>query len=108
MQSGLLLEGSTLAGKRPRDSHMATAPASNMPSGRSAIPPALFNACFVLFTINAVYFPIAWLSHWWIYDPAGLGIPTDFVNVWAAGKLVLDGTPALAYDWSIQKKVEVA
>jgi arabinofuranan 3-O-arabinosyltransferase len=78
------------------------------PPERSAIPPALFNACFVLFTINAVYFPIAWLSHWWIYDPTGLVIPTDFVNVWAAGKLVLDGTPALAYDWDIQKKVEVA
>ena len=88
---------------------MATAvPALITPPVRSAIPPALFNACFALFTINAVYFPIAWFSHWWIYDPTGLGIPTDFVNVWAAGKLVLDGTPALAYDWDIQKKVEVA
>ena len=44
----------------------------------------------------------------WIYDPDGLGFPTDFVNVWAAGKLVLDGTPALAYDWDIQKKIELA
>lgn len=87
---------------------MATAPTLITPLGRSAIPPALFNACFVLLTINVVYFPIAWLSHWWIYDPEGLGIPTDFVNVWAAGRLVLDGAPALAYDWDIQKKVEVA
>jgi arabinofuranan 3-O-arabinosyltransferase len=87
---------------------MATAPASITPHDPRAIPPALFNACFVLFTINAVYFPIAWFSHWWIYDSAGLGIPTDFVNVWAAGRLVLDGTPALAYDWDIQKKIEVA
>ena len=88
---------------------MATAtPALITPSDRSTIPSALFNTCFVLFTINAVYFPIAWFSHWWIYDPAGIGIPTDFVNVWAAGKLVLDGTPALAYDWDIQKKIEVA
>ena len=38
----------------------------------------------------------------------GLGIPTDFVNVWAAGRLVLDGLPAQAYDWDIQKQVEVA
>ena len=38
----------------------------------------------------------------------GLGIPTDFVNVWAAGKLVLEGHPALAYDWDIQKQIEVA
>ena len=35
----------------------------------------------------------------------GLGIPTDFVNVWSAGRLVLDGHPALAYDWDIQKQV---
>jgi hypothetical protein len=35
-------------------------------------------------------------------------MPTDFVNVWAAGRLVLDGHPAQAYDWVIQKQVEVA
>src|ERR1700756_5317689 len=64
----------------------------------------LFNACLVLFVINLSSFP----AHWWIYDPNGLGIPTDFVNVWAAGRLVLDGHPALAYDWDIQKNVEVA
>jgi hypothetical protein len=62
----------------------------------------------VLCTINAVYFPVAYLMHAWIYDPNGLGFPTDFVNVWAAGKLVLDGTPALAYDWDIQRKIELA
>jgi arabinofuranan 3-O-arabinosyltransferase len=77
-------------------------------SAPSAIPASLFNTCFVLFVINASFFPAALFSHWWIYDPDGLGIPTDFVNVWAAGRLVLDGHPALAYDWDIQKKVEVA
>src|SRR4051812_5642344 len=107
MQSGLLLEDvSVLA--RAMGFRMAEATAPITPASSHAIPSALFNACFVLFTINAVYFPIAWFSHWWIYDPTGLGIPTDFVNVWAAGKLVLDGTPALAYDWDIQKKIEVA
>ena len=47
-------------------------------------------------------------AHWWIFDEHGLGIPTDFVNVWSAGRLVLDGHPALAYDWDIQKQVQVA
>ena len=75
---------------------------------QSAIPPALFNACFVLAVINIVYFPVAYLSHWWIYDPDGLGIPTDFVNVWAAGRLALEGHPALAWDWDVQRKVELA
>ena len=73
-----------------------------------AIPPTLFNACFVLFVINASFFPASFFQHWWIFDKDGLGIPTDFVNVWAAGRFVLDGHPALAYDWAIQKKVEVA
>src|SRR5215470_2726815 len=73
-----------------------------------AIPPAFFNACFVLFVINASFFPAAYFSHWWIYDPNGQGIPTDFVNVWAAGRLALDGSPALAYDWDVQKQVELA
>ena len=54
------------------------------------------------------YFPAAYFAHWWIYDPDGLGIPTDFVNVWAAGRLALEGHPAQAWDWDIQKQVELA
>ena len=83
-----------------------TAPTIVPPPG--AIPPALLNACFALFVVHASFFPAAYFSHWWIYDPNGLGIPTDFINVWAAGRLVLDGLPAQAYDWDIQKQVEVA
>jgi arabinofuranan 3-O-arabinosyltransferase len=82
-----------------------SAPAITKPG---AIPASLLNACFVLFVINAVFFPTAYFSHWWIFDANGLGIPTDFVNVWSAGKLVLEGHPALAYDWDIQKQVQVA
>src|ERR1700704_1813984 len=74
----------------------------------NAIPASLLNVCFGLFVINAVFFPSAFSAHWWIFDAKGLGIPTDFVNVWSAGKLVLDGHPALAYDWDIQKQVQVA
>jgi arabinofuranan 3-O-arabinosyltransferase len=74
----------------------------------SVIPPALFNACFALVVINVCYFPVAYFSGMWIWEKSGLGVPTDFVNVWAAGKLVLDGHPALAYDWDIQKQVELA
>src|SRR6195256_1220674 len=74
----------------------------------NAIPAALLNTCFVLFVINAAFFPTAFFAHWWIFDENGLGFPTDFVSVWSAGKLVLDGHPALAYDWDIQKQVQVA
>jgi len=86
----------------------ASIPVRTIIPQQSAIPAALFNVCFVLCVINLVYFPTAYFSHWWIYDPAGLGIPTDFVNVWAAGRLVLEGHPAQAYDWDIQKQVELA
>ena len=82
--------------------------APTLPAEPGAIPAALLNVCFVLCVINISYFPAAWFSQWWIYDPTGLGIPTDFVNVWAAGRLVLDGHAAQAYDWDIQKQVEVA
>jgi len=88
---------------------MATSlPAPTIAPVHSAIPASLMNVCFVLFVINVSFFPAAYFSHWWIYDPKGLGIPTDFVNVWAAGRLVLNGHPAQAYDWDIQKQIEVA
>ncbi|QWG14066.1 DUF2029 domain-containing protein [Bradyrhizobium sediminis] len=82
--------------------------AATLPGERSTIPAALVNVCFVLFVINASFFPTAFFAHWWIFDEKGLGIPTDFVNVWSAGKLVLDGHPAWAYDWEIQKQVQIA
>ena len=81
----------------------ASNPTPSIPSLADAIPPALLNVCFVLCCINVSYFPAAYFSHWWIYDPDGLGIPTDFVNVWAAGRLVLEGHPALAWDWDVQR-----
>ncbi len=75
---------------------------------RSAVPASLFKVCFALFVLNACFFPAAYFSGIWIYDAGGLGIPTDFINVWAAGRLVLEGHPALAYDWDVQKQVELA
>jgi arabinofuranan 3-O-arabinosyltransferase len=81
---------------------------STAASERSAIPPALLIACMVLCVINASLLQSGYFAHWWIFDEKGLGIPTDFVNVWSAGRLVLDGHPALAYDWDIQKQVQVA
>lgn len=86
----------------------ASLPAPTIAPRQSAIPAALFNVCFVLLVINLVYFPVAYFSHWWIYDLDGRGIPIDFVNVWAAGRLALDGHPAQAWDWDIQKHVELA
>ena len=69
---------------------MAAPVSTPLVPGQNALPPALFNACFVLLVINAAFFPTAYFAHGWITDPNGLGIPVDFVNVWSAGKLALD------------------
>src|SRR3954466_9756386 len=74
----------------------------------SAFPPLLINLCFVLFVINAAFLPTGYFAHWWLFDQNGLGIPTDFVNVWSAGRLALEGHPAQAWNWEIQKQVQVA
>jgi hypothetical protein len=43
----------------------------------------------------------------WLLDADSRPIASDFVNVWAAGRLAADGHPALAYDWVIHKSMEV-
>ena len=75
---------------------------------QTAISAWLVRVCLVLAVANLTLCGVAYFSHWWVYNADGLGIPTDFINVWAAGRLVLDGVPAQAYDWDIQKQVEVA
>lgn len=77
-------------------------------SEQAAIPEWLVKVCLALAVANVALCPAAYFASWWIYNPDGLGIPTDFINVWAAGRLVLDGVPAQAYDWDIQKQLEVA
>jgi glycosyl transferase family 87 len=75
---------------------------------RAAISPPLLNACLALFLVNAAFFMVMSVSDQWVVDAQGLGVPTDFINVWSAGWLVLQGQPATAYDWDIQKQAEIA
>jgi arabinofuranan 3-O-arabinosyltransferase len=45
----------------------------------------------------------------WLLDQAGQVVATDFVNVWAAGRTVLDGHPAaVVYDVALHKSAEEA
>jgi hypothetical protein len=55
-----------------------------------------------------VFLAGAFFQGFFIADRAGHGIANDFVNVWAAGRLVLDGHAAQAYDWSIHRAVQEA
>ncbi len=82
---------------------MTQAPSENE---ESAIPRILVSVCLALCIMNVFSLVVSAMSGQWILDSAGLGIPTDFANVYAAGKLVLDGHPATAYDWDAHKRVE--
>ena len=68
---------------------------SPMPSDRAAISPLLLKACLALFVVNAAFFMVMSVSDQWVVDAQGLGIPTDFINVWSAGWLVLQTSPSL-------------
>ena len=50
----------------------------------------------------------AWIAGTWLLDAYGRPIANDFVDVWAAGHLALDGNAAAAYDWTLHKAAEVA
>ena len=73
---------------------------------RDSVPSLLMKACLILAAFNAALLPLLYYAHQWLIDAQGRLIVTDFVNVWAAGKLALDGQPALAWDWDIHKQVQ--
>jgi arabinofuranan 3-O-arabinosyltransferase len=49
----------------------------------------------------------SYLQGHFLTDPQGRPIANDFVNVWAAGRLALDGTAPAAYDWTLHRAAEV-
>ncbi len=67
---------------------------------------ALHLTLFALVAGYALTLAFSAISGIWLYGPDGLPIPTDFINVWAAGDLVRDGTPELAYDWQVHKQTQ--
>lgn len=71
------------------------------------IPELAVKICFALMVVNLVFLPAGY-GRLYIFDENGLGIPTDFVNVFAAGRMALEGKGALAYDWDLHKAVQVA
>ncbi len=62
--------------------------------------------CFALVVAHAVYLVTSYLQGVWLVAPDGTGIASDFVNVWAAGRLALEGNPAAVYDWHLHKAME--
>ena len=62
--------------------------------------------CVALVVAHAVYLGACYIDGIWVSAPDGSGIASDFVNVWAAGKLALAGHAAAAYDGQAHKLVE--
>jgi arabinofuranan 3-O-arabinosyltransferase len=48
-----------------------------------------------------------YLQGHFLTDPQGRPIANDFVNVYAAGRLALDGNAGAAYDWTLHRAAEV-
>jgi arabinofuranan 3-O-arabinosyltransferase len=63
----------------------------------------------VALSLNTVLFLLVSLATGqWLLDKAGRLADSDFVDVWAAGRLALDGQAAAAWDWAIHRDAEVA
>jgi hypothetical protein len=85
------------------------APASPvLAPGPMGLPRIVRTAALALAAMTLVWWGLAAVTGQWIHDPAGQGVPTDFVNVYAAGVMALDGRAPLAWDWVAQKAVEEA
>jgi hypothetical protein len=63
---------------------------------------------FSLALAYAVFLAASAFAGAWIVDDHGRLIDNDFIAVWAAGLLVLEGHPAAAYDWDLHREVEIA
>lgn len=80
-----------------------------LPLGHGLRPAAsdrLNRTCFGLVVANAAYLVTQIIGKTWILDASGRPIHTDFTNVYAAGRLVLEGHAAAAYDWNLHYAAE--
>jgi len=59
--------------------------------------------CFALLVINVVYLAASYARGLWLETGGG---PTDFVTIWAAGRMALAGHAAAAYDWPSLKAID--
>ncbi len=65
-------------------------------------------ATALVWALAAVNIGFAALLVWSCYAARGAAGTPDFMAFWAAGRLTLEGTPALAYDWEAHRAVETA
>jgi hypothetical protein len=78
------------------------------PAKPGSVPSVLILAAFALVVGYIVLLVASYFARIWFIDAEGALRPTDFVGVWAAGKLVLAGNAPEVYDWPLHKAIEEA
>lgn len=77
-----------------------------VPDTQATILRALHLALFALCVANIAWLIALYAGGSFLFDPLGRPKPVDFVNVWAAGRLALEGQAAAAYDWAVHKQFQ--
>lgn len=72
------------------------------------LPRLIATVALALCAMNGLWWLLAVLCGQWMFDAHGVGIETDFTNVYAAGRLALGGDAPLAWDWEAHKHVQEA
>jgi len=85
---------------------MAVYQISAPPVAPAPLPRLVASVCLAFLAGHVVFLLGSYIDGSWLIAKDGSGVPSDFVNVWAAGKLALAGNPAGAYDWATHKLVE--
>src|SRR5262245_52113855 len=73
-----------------------------------SLPDQLTRICVILAGFYLAFLVGSAFQGYWLIDPSGRPIANDFVNVFAAGKLALQGHAVAAYDWTLHKQAEDA
>ncbi len=70
-------------------------------------PETTMRVCFAVVVCYAAFLAGMFIAHNWVIDAHGRPIDADFIDVWAAGQLVLSHTPQAVYDWHIHRLAEL-
>jgi len=79
---------------------------AELPSGKFEVTRAIELPCVALCIAQVVFLIACYAQGYWLVKPDGAIIANDFVNVWAAGRQVLEGHAAAAYDHHVHKAME--
>jgi arabinofuranan 3-O-arabinosyltransferase len=70
------------------------------------LPRLVESICLAVVIAEAAFLVGSLLKGTWLFAPHGGWVDSDFVDVWAAGRLALAGHAAMAYDWPTHKLAE--